>query len=45
METNAWDFQGARTCQDVLERELDVAGVEGGSLDEGKVVFACAVAR
>lgn len=27
-------------CEDVLEGELDVGGVEGGRLDEGQVVFA-----
>ena len=31
-----------RTCEDVLEGELYVAGVQGGGLDEGQVVLACA---
>jgi len=29
-----------RTCENVLESELDVAGVQGRRLDEGKVVVA-----
>jgi hypothetical protein len=29
------------TCEDVLEGELDVAGVQGRRLDERKVVLAC----
>lgn len=29
------------TGQDVLEGELDVAGIQRGGLDEGKVVLAC----
>lgn len=28
------------TCEDVLESQLDIAGIESGSLDEGKVVLA-----
>ena len=30
-----------RTCENVLESELDVAGVQGGRLDERQVVLAC----
>jgi hypothetical protein len=30
----------APTCQDVLEGELDVAGVKSRGLDEGQVVLA-----
>jgi len=29
------------TCEDVLEGQLDVAGIEGRSLDEREVVVAC----
>ena len=29
-----------RTCENVLEGELNVAGVQGGRLDERKVVLA-----
>lgn len=28
------------TCENVLEGQLDVAGIEGRGLDEGKVVLA-----
>lgn len=31
----------AHTCQDVLEGELDVAGVESRRLNEGEVVVTC----
>lgn len=31
----------AHTCEDVLEGKLDVAGVQGGRLDEREVVLAC----
>lgn len=27
------------TCEDVLESELDVAGVQSGGFDEGEVVL------
>jgi len=30
----------ALTCKDVLESKLDVARIESGGLDEGKVVIA-----
>lgn len=30
---------GIRTCEDVLEGKLDVAGVQSGSFDEGEVVL------
>ena len=30
----------APTCENVLESKLDVAGIQGGRLNEGKVVLA-----
>jgi hypothetical protein len=34
-------FLEIRTCKNVLESKLDVAGVQGRRLDERKVVLAC----
>ena len=31
----------SRTGKDVLKRELDVAGVQSGRLDEGQIILAC----
>lgn len=30
-----------RTCEDILEGEFYVAGVQGGCFNEGQVVIAC----
>ena len=29
------------TCEDVLKGKLDVAGIKGRCLDEGKIILAC----
>lgn len=33
-------FGWGRTCEDVLEGQLDVASIESGGFDEGQVVLA-----
>ena len=32
--------RGRPTCEDVLEGQLNVAGIKGGGFDEGQVVIA-----
>lgn len=40
MPTATMGIHASHTSQDVLESQLDVAGVEGRGLDEGEVVLA-----